>query len=73
MNDAIKTGEAFLKENKDKLTPEEVSELQRLMDDVKDGYADVRNRSQDRLKNLQETLDKLQKEEAEKVSLHWIV
>nr|XP_006813086.1 PREDICTED: dystonin isoform X1 [Saccoglossus kowalevskii] len=67
--ESTKSAEEFLKENKDKLKPEEIADLQKLIDDVKDGYDDVSDRSHDRLKQLQETLDRLQKEEAEKAAL----
>lgn len=61
-------GEQFLRENQDKLTPEQQEEMQKKIDDLRAYFDQVERRSNKIDKETQGTIERLEREIEEEVS-----
>nr|XP_006815522.1 PREDICTED: dystonin-like [Saccoglossus kowalevskii] len=69
VEDVVMDTTGFLKENRDKMTPIQQAGLQKTVEDLQKTYADVDDKSKDRLKEIQNTLQHLEADKAEKAAL----
>ncbi len=70
INEAISKAEHFQREYRDRLHPEQKDALQEKVDKLKADYDKLHNESDDQFKSDQARLDKLRREEEERVRSH---
>ena len=67
--ETIVMGEQFLRENQDKLTPEQQEEMQKKIDDLRAYFDQVERRSDKIDKDTQNTIERLERELEEEVGV----